>query len=74
MAAAGASGQHAEEATERHAPWVATAALSDAHRGAADAFLPLLPVSGKFRDFWRRGVRNTRWGLQDVGVGDNEEI
>ena len=34
MAAAGASGQHAEEATERHAPWVATAALSDAHHGS----------------------------------------
>ena len=26
MAAAGASGQHAEEATERRAPWVAAAA------------------------------------------------
>ena len=31
-------------------------------------------VSGKFRDFWRRGVLNTRWGLHDVGVGENEEI
>ena len=31
-------------------------------------------VSGKFRDFWRRGVRNTQWGLHDVGVGENEEI
>ena len=31
-------------------------------------------VPGKFRDFWRHGVRNTRWGLHDVGVGENEEI
>ena len=31
-------------------------------------------VSGKFYDFWRRDVRNTRWGLHDVGVGKNEEI
>jgi len=74
MAAAGASRQHAEEATERRTPWDATAALSDAHHGAVDAFLPLLLVSRKFRDFWRRGVRNTRWGLHDVDVGENEEI
>ena len=43
---------------------------------AAGAAVPPPPpcVSGKFRDFWRRGVRNTRWGLHDVGVGENEKI
>ena len=43
--------------------------------GDDDHLVPPPPcVSGKFRDFWRRGVRNTRWGLHDVGVEENEEI